>query len=278
MKTPKFLFLPIAATLALATPAKAATLYENPFVVPGGTGSGANLVLDGTVAGWAGFTGPSGTLHNAASRVWITDRIFKDAPPDTYGYLAFDAAGGTAANPKIAATTTPLNINSTAPDLTFTWLMGNSSTVPTIQIAVEVGGQWYASVTSFTTAAQTLGDFSNINSTTAETKTLVYSPIASNWNILNFTPDTTLSMGGMAPSDLSGNITGLGFYTPNSTEGIIRIADFNVTAVPEPSPYALGLIALAAFVAIRFCRARPSNSLDGIGIAGPSQIPKRKRV
>lgn len=249
MRFSKFLFLQPLCILAFAISSQAQiTLYDNPFVVPGGTGSNANLALSSTVPDWYVFTGSTGELHMGAGRVFITDRPFKDAPANTYGFVVFDGAGG---SPKFLWTTGQ-SISSTTPNLTFSWLQGNGGDGSSpVRLAIEMEGQWYASSTAFTTPGQTLANFASLTSTTAVEQSLVFSETASNWHLIDFVAGTSMALGATASHDLSGTITGFGFFTEAvSTTNNIRIADFNVTAVPEPSTYALGVIGLAVLALV----------------------------
>lgn len=102
----------------------------------------------------------------------------------------------------------------------FSWYEGNADATATMQLIVQVGGQWYAGATAFSTPATTLGQFA----ANAELKEVVYNPAAVNWLTLNFdgsydsgtdtgTDSTTaLSLGAAPSSDLSGMITAFGLY------------------------------------------------------------------
>src|SRR5262249_20250168 len=70
-------------------------------------------------------------------------------------------------------------------NLTFSWYEGNSATTSQLQLALRIGGQWYASATGFSTAAMGIGAFA----ANAELKSVVYNPAAANW--LTFTFDGT---------------------------------------------------------------------------------------
>lgn len=256
MQISKHLLLQPLILLAFAISGNAAiTIYDNPFVVPGGTGGGSNLAITSTIPSWLVYTGTGGAQHTANSRVFISDRPFKDAPANTYGIVAFDGTGGNTI-PKFTFTT-GLNIDSATPELTLSWLQGNGGDGSgALRLAVQVGGQWYASSSVYTTPGQTAAEFASLTSTTAVSQAVLFSGSASNWNVINFTPGSALSMGGQAVSDLSGAITGVGFFTVSaSTTNNIRLADFKITAVPEPGTTAAGAL-LAMAVLVKIARQR----------------------
>lgn len=230
----------------VACSANAAVIYSNPFIVPGGAGEGANLALTDTVPDWRVYTGATGAIHAASSRVFITDRAFKNHPTGVYGVIAMDGTAGDAGNPKFTVTT-GLNIDSTAENLSFNWLQGDANPTALLNFVVQVDGQWYSSAVDYTTPGQTIGEFASATSTTAVSQSLVFSSDAAGWNTITFDPGTELTLGGLATTDLSGPITGVGFFTPNSTAGTVRVADFNITAVPEPSTIVMGMAALLGF-------------------------------
>jgi hypothetical protein len=240
MRIPQRLLLSPLFLLVLATAGQAATvLYDNPFVFPGGTGAGTNAAVTTAIPSWLVYTGTNGAQHTAASRVFISDRVFKDAPANTFGMIGFDGTGGDTI-PKFTFTT-GLNINASTPDLTISWLQGNGGTGSgALRIAVQVGGQWYATSSTYSTPGQTVAQFASLTSTTAVNQSFLFSGLASNWNTIDFTAGSALALGGLASSDLSGEITGIGLFTNSvSTANNIRVANLQVTAVPEPSTVAL---------------------------------------
>ena len=145
-------------------------------------------------------------------------------------------------------------------NLTFSWYAANANAGDQMKLAVRVGSQWYASNTTFTTAALSLANFTTL----AEQKQLVYNPAAANWLTLNFdgtfdpATDTgtdssvALSTGAAPGSDLSGTITAWGVYFPTAL-GTRRFDTFQIdgTPVPEPAACALLLIAGMGLIQIR---------------------------
>ena len=107
----------------------------------------------------------------------------------------------------------------------------------TTRAVIQIGGTWYAS------EAQTF-------TTTVSTYTIDIQD--TNW--LAFTPGTSLALSGtgdtLANLNASGNLQGVGLWV-NATSGTgsnrqWRVDDLEITAIPEPSTYAViaGLLAL----------------------------------
>jgi hypothetical protein len=104
--------------------------------------------------------------------------------------------------------------------LKFSWYAGNADATAAMRLIAQVGGQWYADATSFSTPATTLAQFA----ANAQLQEVTYNPAAANWLTLNFdgsydpTTDTgtnsttPLSLGATPASDLSGMITAFGLY------------------------------------------------------------------
>jgi hypothetical protein len=107
--------------------------------------------------------------------------------------------------------------------VTFSWYQGNQTSpgVQDFKLALQVGGAWYASVTTFSNTPVPNGAAFGTGS---EKKSFVYDPAATNWVTLNFngTHNVTthastassvpLSLGGTPAANLSGPITAFGLY------------------------------------------------------------------
>src|SRR5882757_2571159 len=136
-----------------------------------------------------------------------------------------------------------------AGSVVFSWYEGNALAAQSFRVIVRIGGQWYASTTSYATAVVALGSFG----TAAELKTFTYNPTAANWQVLNFngnyilgpTPGTgttvnsslgTVALGAAPVADLSGPITGFGVYGDNGGAGTgnRRIDTFTISATLIP--------------------------------------------
>jgi PEP-CTERM motif len=122
--------------------------------------------------------------------------------------------------------------------IVFSWYEGNADATATQQLAVEVGGSWYAHATPKLTPTTTLGQFT----TNAVLQQVTYDPAAANWLQINFdgsydtgtdmgTDSTTaLSLGAAPGADLSGSITAFGMYVTGP--GTRRFDTFQIDATP----------------------------------------------
>ena len=126
----------------------------------------------------------------------------------------------------------------------------NGSTSPVMRLAIQVGGTWYASNTSFQTTQ-----------TANFEKFTLTSPVGINWYEDAFAPGTSLSadVTGLSSVSLTSGsvVTGYGVYSDigglSAANARVRIDSFEViTAIPEPSSIAalFGTVALG-FVATR---------------------------
>jgi hypothetical protein len=109
-----------------------------------------------------------------------------------------------------------------------TFKLNNAVNTDQVRVAIKIDNAWYA--TNQTYAVTTSG-YTGSNWTTAETKTLNFSPTAANWRDLTFTPGSVLSLATSTRStDLpSGELTGIGIYTGANT-ATLRIDDIKVFA------------------------------------------------
>src|SRR5262245_23426709 len=155
----------------------------------------------------------------------------------------------------------PANYN----NLTFSWYQGDSGTTSQLQLAVRIGGQWYASATGFANTV-TSASITNFNAN-AQLMSLAYNPAAANWVTLAFDgtydasthtgTDSTLpyALGAAPSSDLSGPITAFGLLAPNGGAEIRRFDTFQIDGNLVPEPASLSL-ALFAFVGLGRMRVR----------------------
>lgn len=130
--------------------------------------------------------------------------------------------------------------------LTFSWEASNLNfisgvNVNVLRLAVEVGGNWYVSATSYSPPIS--GTFA----TSAVDESFVFTTLAASWNTLNFTVGSTLSMGSTAGSDLSGVIQNFGIFIQNTsgtTAGVSGFDTFTLTGIAVPEPSSLALVAI----------------------------------
>lgn len=101
----------------------------------------------------------------------------------------------------------------------------------------------HADIFAQTNAVGAAGDFK----TKAELKTFTFSTNASDWQILNFTSGTSMSLGSVLSSDLpAGDITAFGLYTNYKTK-TFRFDTYEIQADPIPEPPHWACWAWAAF-------------------------------
>lgn len=233
--------IPAVLILALGTLFTSAKLqsqviYSDNFLNEGETN------IDLFTYGWSGYFGTSASsLTSANGRV-----SFLAGNPNTEdGFLTFSGL-----NTSYGAIDTFSAIDAAGSEIT--WSMGNNQTAITVRLLVQSGSSWYASDEVFSNATTyTLAGFQ-----TAETadvrRSLTFSTAAENWRSFTLTPGPggEMSLGGVAVSDLSSEITGIGFYAvTTSTSDIVRLDSLVITGtIPEPSTYAVLLGAGALFV------------------------------
>jgi len=195
----------IAAACVLAaidTQAQTAVLYQQDW----GTGNGSPSLA---AVGWGQVLPPAGYSGTYQQSPAVDGDTSAPLPANTlyFGgnaglgifYTTNGAGNGGSGNSSFTsinpALYTNLNISVYSQ---WSWQGANL----TCWFAVEVGGAWYVSTNqAITTAQHSAGPNFFASSVT-------YNPAAANWNTLTVSPGVTI--GGAAPGNLSGNITGVG--------------------------------------------------------------------
>jgi hypothetical protein len=178
------------------------------------------------------------------------------------------ASGFMAVSNNILTYTTEYTVNQSLWNVgSISFYSGNTSNafpngMPGYRIAVQIDGNWYAS-------SQLLTQTNNIANaaafaTSGQQLIFNWTPTASAWLSLSFTPGTTLALGGVIGSDLPADpITAFGLYSDPAvnTNGVGGIAtrrwdtyEIDATAIPEPSSLALALIGLGTLLGLRRSR------------------------
>ena len=134
--------------------------------------------------------------------------------------------------------------------------------MPGYRIAVQIDGNWYASATNLVQNNNTAN--AAAFNTSGQQLIFNWTPTASAWLSLSFTPGATLVLGGPVGSDLPVDpITAFGLYSEPAinTNGVGGIAtrrwdtyEIDGTAIPEPSSVALVFIGLGALLGLRRSR------------------------
>lgn len=259
--------------LALASTASlnAAIIYQETFDATVNNTSLASV-------GWAAHSTAGEVRTGNTTSMGLSNLVGRDgtANPQTTGFAytfagnagtSSDGAAGTnnftaGTNPGLIWTNEYTVDRSTQSLDSISFHMYNSSTTATARIVVQIGAQWYATDTQFSTTVS--GGASGF-AANAVLQTFAFTTAASSWRLLNFdapptTDGTALSVSSSTlASDLpSGNITAFGlFFDPTTGSNGSRFDTFTLSATPIPEPagwsVALGGVVLAC-VAGRRCR------------------------
>lgn len=218
-------------------------------------------------AGWQSYYGDSATpstpgqigytlVHNTATGAPDNLPAVNSNPvvsgSQSIGF--FYASNGSGGNPlngvKYFIWTDEYTVDRSTNEVTqISWYQGNEIKTDEDRVAIRIGSDWYVSTQTFaqTNAVGAAGDFK----TKAELKTFTFSTNASDWQILNFTSGTSMSLGSVLSSDLpAGDITAFGLYTNYKTK-TFRFDTYEIQADPIPEPAALGLLGLGGLSLLR---------------------------
>jgi hypothetical protein len=290
MRRLQFVLLGSVLLTTFATDASAATIYRETFGRPAtgqpGTSTtnilgnvfdwpmyrpfgGSNNALIQTAADNAGTGGVSSSTANgkptdvANINAGTNEDGTSGAYPRGIYFMSNTIDGANPGSPKFAWTPefsfNPADYN----NLTFSWYEGNSGTASQFQLAILIGGQWYASAATFANTV-TSPSITNFNAN-AQLMTVNYSPAAANWLSLAFdgTYDVSTHLGtnssvpltvGAAPGgDLSGTITGFGLLVMTGPAETRRFDTFQIdgdSVVPEPSSATLAFLSVAGLAGV----------------------------
>ena len=208
------------------------TAYDSQDTVHGG----------GAVAGYFGLSSSTG---NSSGPVGINTTPAEPATGPGFLFLSGGAtkAGGT----NWIATTSAYTVNTgtySMNDMSF--YSGNAYTASLEHFVVQIDGSWYATVQTFGNAAavSSAGNFAS----QAQLDTFTWTTAASAWETLSYTPGTTLAVGSVLSSALSGdNITAFGLYSDGGVTSTTRADTFEIDATAVPEPSSLALAALSGF-------------------------------
>lgn len=196
--------------------------------------------------GWSGYINSGATTVNAGNA--YIPNLAGNPPPDN-GYLTLS---GISATYGLIETFSAID----AAGSEITWSMGNSATSTTVRLLVQSGSSWYASNEVFSNATAYASQTAFSVATTSDVRrSLEFSTAAENWLSFTLTPGSAMSLGSIASSDLSSEITGIGFYV-TTTSGTTRLDSLVITStIPEPSAYAV-LLGAATLLAAGCRRKR----------------------
>lgn len=235
--TKSLLIASVGVSVGLMSAVASAAVYPYSEQFPNTTGGNQPV----STAGWKAYSGStavdkSGTVDFApAPRIGISN--LNGTPHTPQGGYIFTAHRQT--SPHIFATyvefTSPLGFAST-----MDWKMANTSAeAVTVRVLVRdhISGQWYASTTDFSTAADE-GSATNLQANNFA-NSITFDNNGSNWLNVTLIPGTALSVSNTSPSGtLSGIYDSVGFIIEHpasngSADTVARIDAVNI--VPEPA-------------------------------------------
>jgi hypothetical protein len=268
MKRTLLVTLFVGATL-LSMQVTQAQIYREVF----GNSSGANALL--STVGWSGAYGATATDSSSAGLSYFSISSAAGSPSsldniNAGGSASSQANGllftsGATANLVNWIAYTTYTVDTTANPIQdisiYAGSAANGASIPGFRIAVEIGGNWYASsqVLANSTAVTAIGNFHLApGSGGAQQVTFNWTTAASAWDSLTFTPTIALVLGSTLVSDLpGGNITAFGLYSDQEAGGgnaTRRVDTFQIDTVPEPSSVVLALFGAGVLMSLRRSR------------------------
>lgn len=192
--------------------ARSQTVYTEDF----GTSS-SNAELESV--GWGAWYG-AGAVYcgETTGEMYIFPKAGSSAGP-------YFTSGAKSSAIGIATTTEPGAIHASLLQ-SISFQANNKVAKSEVRIAVQTASGWYVSDV-----------YKDLNQGWGPVTTFTFDGDASNWSGLNFTPGSTLSIGGAAGSDLGGNVLAFGFYVDANPGGgphadyIMRLDDYTVTSL-----------------------------------------------
>ncbi len=225
----------LSATVTLAS-AQTAILYQQDF---GATNGGPSLAAVGwsqvlATAGWSGIYAQPGALDGATAEVLPATALYFGASGAGIGmfYTTNGAGSGSGGDSAFTSINPALYTNlEISVECQWSWQGGNLAN----WFAVQVGGSWYVATNQPMSTAQ------HSASATFYKSSITYNPAATNWNILTNT--TIVGIGGQAPANLSGQITGIGVVVSLTAAGSWDYNNFLLRSISNtntpPWPVAL---------------------------------------
>ncbi len=221
-------------------------------------GSWSATAIDSQAGGSSAIGGYFGISSSSGNAISVGPAI-NTTPAEVNtnrGFLFVSGGAGLPGSTSWIATTSAYTVNTanySVNDMSF--YSGNNYTTSFEHFVVQIDGSWYASVQTFGNAAA-VTSAANF-ATQAQLDTFTWTTAASAWETLNYTPGTTLTVGGVLTSPLPGdNITAFGLYSDGTgVSSTIRADTFEIDAtpiaVPEPSSVVLALSGLGVLMGLR---------------------------
>lgn len=204
--------------LAYAISAQAATVisYSEYFTNPGATTAADDKPLN--TIGWSANYGVTATVHNVSSNNASVSPILSWV---NFMFNNASSSAGTSSFVWIDG----LSAGSATQFDSVRFTLQNESTAENIKIALQIGGAWYVTNTSYN------NNVANITSATISTA-------GSSWNFLDFTYGVEMGIGSATSLPITGSITGVGIYD-ESRAARIRFDNLEIHTIPEPSAFVL---------------------------------------
>lgn len=150
-----------------------------------------------------------------------------------WGFFGMNSTG--LGGPPNIAWTAEHTISSTTYDfntLAFSWYQGDSSASDECRLAVQIGGNWYATATTFSTPSMSAGSFP----TAGIKQTFNFTRTNTAWMSLDFIESNVLSLGTILTTNLpDGDITAFGWYNSSSANDNLRFDTLEIDAIPAES-------------------------------------------
>ncbi len=230
---PSVIFGVLALAFIITGVTRADVIYTEDF----GEGQVGGVQTSMYSEGWGGWYGSTATDCSTSSTTGVYLYPGTSTSDGRYVY--------TATNALIATDEVPVVSTSDLQSISF--LANHNSTSATARMGVMIESNYY--VTDETFSMKDAGSSSDWG--LAETHTFTWTNAASAWRVLDFVPGSTLAVGDLVTSDLSGDVVAFGvFFSSNA----MRIDNFTVSAVPEPGTLLLvfaGLVPLLVWPRLR---------------------------
>ena len=189
---------------------------------PGTTGNPGNLT--GAAVNFTAVAGAATTNIGQQQAGSGTGFAFVGATDVTAAFAFTTEYNGTSA-------ITTSNIQS------ISFVQGNSAAA-TFRAAVQVGGTWYVTASqsgNTMTAAQFAGTLNPY--VAGQGVALTFDLTSASWSALDFTPGSALSVGASTTLP-TGTVTAFGYFVTMAGGTTVRVDDFSVSVIPEPSSFA----------------------------------------
>lgn len=229
--------LPLVSLLAAlawsglsALPAQSAALWSDNFYNSLGSANNINY----TTAGWSAYEGNADTdmSNNPVLGNTVLAVAGKLSNPNdgSYGFASI-YNGGTVSD-TFAIFKTGLNVSG-ATELN--WQMQGSNTTPSVQVLLQVGGNWYASSTILhPVSTGTSTEFSG----ESDAYTAFNLAAETSWYAMTLSSPSAMAVGSLQTLDVaSSTITGIGFYQTLAASQSVRFDSLQL--VPEPGTTSL---------------------------------------